>query len=68
MTLAAARKPPCRHLEIDDNPVSVRAKSRDFFWYSPVLKARLDHVTADFVVRPEDRGRGDRGAARLLCP
>jgi FAD/FMN-containing dehydrogenase len=40
------------HLEIDDNPVSVRAKSRDFFWYSPVLKARLDHVTADFVVAP----------------
>lgn len=43
-----------RHLEIDENPVSVRAKSRDFFWYSPVLKARLDHVTADFVVAPRD--------------
>ncbi len=40
------------HLDIDENPVSVRAKSRDFFWYSPVLKARLDHVTADFVVAP----------------
>ncbi len=51
MTLAAARA-ALSHLEIDDNPVSVRAKSRDFFWYSPVLKARLDHVTADFVVAP----------------
>ena len=40
------------HLDIDVNPVSVKAKSRDFFWYSPVLKARLDHVTADFVVAP----------------
>ena len=40
------------HLEIDDNPVSVRAKSRDFFWYSPVLKARLDHLSAEFVVSP----------------
>ncbi len=40
------------HLEIDDNPVSVKAKSRDFFWYSPVLKARLDHIAADFVVNP----------------
>ena len=40
------------HLDMDTNPVSVRAKSRDFFWYSPVLKARLDHVTADFVVAP----------------
>ena len=42
-----------RHLEVDENPVSVRAKSRDFFWYSPVLKARLDHVTAAFVVAPK---------------
>jgi FAD/FMN-containing dehydrogenase len=40
------------HLEIDINPVSVRAKSRDFFWYSPVLKARMDHLVADFVVAP----------------
>ncbi|WP_240722833.1 FAD-binding oxidoreductase [Poseidonocella sp. HB161398] len=27
--------------------------SRDFFWYSPVLKTRLDHVVADFVVYPK---------------
>ncbi len=39
-------------IEIDVNPTSVRAKSRDFFWYSPVLKDRLDHVTADFVATP----------------
>ena len=31
---------------------AVRAKSRDFFWYSPVLKDRLDHVTGDAVVSP----------------
>jgi len=31
---------------------AVKAKSRDFFWYSPILKARLDHVTADAVVSP----------------
>ncbi|MEM6637209.1 MAG: FAD-binding oxidoreductase [Pseudomonadota bacterium] len=40
------------HLEIDRNENSVRSKSRDFFWYSPVLKERLDHITADFVVSP----------------
>ncbi len=51
MNLAAA-KAALSHLEIDENPVSVKAKSRDFFWYSPVLKSRLDHVTADFVVSP----------------
>lgn len=47
-----AAKAALSHLEIDVNPVSVKAKSRDFFWYSPVLKARLDHVTGDFVVAP----------------
>lgn len=31
---------------------AVKAKSRDFFWYSPVLKAKLDEVTADIVVAP----------------
>ena len=52
MSLAEA-KAALAHLDIDENPVSVRAKSRDFFWYSPVLKARLDHITADFVVAPK---------------
>jgi FAD/FMN-containing dehydrogenase len=42
------------HLETDTNPASVRAKSRDFFWYSPVLKARLDHLTGDFAVAPKN--------------
>lgn len=40
-------------IEIDDKPASVKSKSRDFFWYSPVLKDRLDHVTADFVATPK---------------
>ena len=40
-------------IEVDINPASVKAKSRDFFWYSPVLKDRLDHVVADFVATPK---------------
>ena len=48
----AAAKEALKHLEIDENPVSLKAKSRDFFWYSPVLKARLDHVQGDFAVAP----------------
>ncbi|MEL6599359.1 MAG: FAD-binding oxidoreductase [Pseudomonadota bacterium] len=40
------------HLDIDENPASLKAKSRDFFWYSPVLKARMDHLQGDFVVAP----------------
>ncbi|MBI1172607.1 FAD-binding protein [bacterium] len=48
----AAAKAALSHLDLDVNPPSVRAKSRDFFWYSPVLKDRLDHVVADFAVSP----------------
>ncbi|THH34422.1 FAD-binding oxidoreductase [Aliishimia ponticola] len=40
-------------IDIDTNPPSVKSKSRDFFWYSPVLKDRLDHVVADFVATPK---------------
>ena len=40
-------------IDIDVNAASVKAKSRDFFWYSPVLKDRLDHVVADFVATPK---------------
>ena len=48
----AGCKTALAHLDLDDNPKTVKQKSRDFFWYSPTLKARLDHVTADFVVAP----------------
>ena len=36
------------------NPALVRQKSRDFFWYSPILKRQLDHVSADLVVTPSN--------------
>ena len=36
----------------EDNPILVRQKSRDFYWYSPVLKRELETVTADVVVTP----------------
>ncbi len=32
-----------------------RVKSRDFYWYSPILKRRLDHCIADLIVQPSDR-------------
>jgi len=35
-----------------DNPQVVERLSRDFFWYSPVLKKQLDGKTADVVVQP----------------
>ncbi|APH73046.1 FAD-binding oxidoreductase [Aquibium oceanicum] len=41
-------------IRIEENPAVVKQKSRDFFWYSPVLKEQLDHITADIVVSPND--------------
>jgi FAD/FMN-containing dehydrogenase len=38
----------------EDNPVLVRQKSRDFYWYSPILKRELDSVVADLVVTPSN--------------
>ncbi len=49
-----AAKEALSHLDLDDKPASVKAKSRDFFWYSPVLKSRLDHLVGDFVVSPRN--------------
>ncbi len=49
----AAAKAALSHIEVDENPVVIKSKSRDFFWYSPILKARLDHLEADFVVNPK---------------
>jgi FAD/FMN-containing dehydrogenase len=39
-------------VRIEDHATLVRHKSRDFFWYSPVLKRQLDHVSADCVIAP----------------
>jgi FAD/FMN-containing dehydrogenase len=42
---------PIKH---DTNARIVQQKSRDFYWYSPVLKRQLDHVTADIIVSPRN--------------
>jgi FAD/FMN-containing dehydrogenase len=41
-------------LDWTTDPALVRQKSRDFFWYSPVLKRQLDRVTGEAVVAPRD--------------
>ena len=36
----------------ETNSALVKQKSRDFYWYSPVLKRQLDAVAADVIVSP----------------
>jgi FAD/FMN-containing dehydrogenase len=52
MTDIAGLKTRLPGIRIEDHPTLVRQKSRDFFWYSPVLKRQLDAVTADCVIQP----------------
>lgn len=39
-------------IPVEDHPKIVQQRSRDHYWYSPILKAKLDHVTAEIVVSP----------------
>jgi FAD/FMN-containing dehydrogenase len=58
-------------IPVIDDPALVRLKSRDFFWYSPVLRAALNQKYADLVVCPRDEAeiiRVVRAAARLRVP
>jgi FAD/FMN-containing dehydrogenase len=48
----AALKRRLGPIKTEENSALVKQKSRDFFWYSPVLKRQLDHLVGDIVVTP----------------
>jgi len=50
----AALKRDLDGLKIEDNEKIVQQKSRDFYWYSPVLKRQLDTVTGNLIVSPKN--------------
>ncbi|TPO11441.1 FAD-binding oxidoreductase [Mesorhizobium sp. B1-1-5] len=50
----AALKRDLDGIKLDDHPAIVQQKSRDFYWYSPVLKAQLDHIKGDLIVTPKN--------------
>ena len=51
----AALKAALEGIAVEDNPALVKQKSRDFYWYSPILKRQLDAVVGDLVVTPRTR-------------
>ncbi|WP_144300026.1 FAD-binding oxidoreductase [Elioraea rosea] len=50
-------------IPVETDRALVRQKSRDFFWYSPVLKRQLDKLSAEAVVSP----RNEKELARVLA-
>jgi FAD/FMN-containing dehydrogenase len=50
-------------IRIHDDPKYVALKSRDYFWYSPILTEQLDGLTGDLVVVPETEDEVIRIAA-----
>jgi FAD/FMN-containing dehydrogenase len=56
---------------IIDAPILIRQKSRDFYWYSPILKEQLKDKKADLIVCPRDESdvvRVARACARHRVP
>ena len=55
-------------IKVEDNEALLKQKSRDFYWYSPILKRQLESVTADIMVSPksEDELRVVLAAAHKL--
>jgi FAD/FMN-containing dehydrogenase len=41
-------------IPVRDDAASLRLKSRDFFWFSPILREELGALAADLVVMPRD--------------
>ena len=48
---------------LSTDPVAVKRKSRDYFWYSPVLNEQLARKFADVIVTPRDEADVIRVAA-----
>jgi FAD/FMN-containing dehydrogenase len=50
----AALRDDIAGVPVIDDPVAIRRRSRDFFWYSPILNRQLRNKSADIVVCPRD--------------
>jgi FAD/FMN-containing dehydrogenase len=50
-------------IDLVTDPAQREVLSRDYYWYSPILKAQLDDKRADLVVRPKNEAQVLRIAA-----
>ncbi len=50
-------------IECSDAPALLQAKSRDYYWYSPILKEQLDGKQGELLVRPRTEDEVIRVAA-----
>ena len=50
-------------VKVETHPALVKQKSRDFFWYSPILNAQLHGKSADVLVSPRHEADVIRVAA-----
>jgi FAD/FMN-containing dehydrogenase len=48
----AALREALAGIELQDDRALLKLKSRDFYWYSPILKKQLDGKAADLIARP----------------
>ena len=58
-------------IRVYDDPRQVELRSRDYFWYSPILSEDIGHLVGDIVVLPTDQGEVRTvlaAAARLRIP
>jgi len=52
-------------IRVHDEPQQLAVKSRDYYWYSPILKEQLDGLSGDLVVIPHDQDEVRRIAAAV---
>ena len=63
MAITAAFRHDLCDIPVLEDPGSLRMRSRDFFWFSPILKEMLEDKRADVVVVARDKADVMRLAA-----
>jgi FAD/FMN-containing dehydrogenase len=63
MAIPASLRQELSDIPVLEDPGSVRMRSRDFFWFSPILKETLEDKRAEIVVVPRDKADVMRTAA-----